>query len=167
MDAQQPSYSATLGDDPLAAASKGDEIQSVSLKMDAPKLESVPLGLPTWEAFDGSVLAVGVLSDHLFNVWGTAVMIGPGLALTATHVLGHHHDQSRGGAVEVVCAGMRMNGTIELWRVRHLGHDEGDLTILSLQLATPLVDGGRLTSLPLTTRTPLRGERLSVIGFRF
>jgi S1-C subfamily serine protease len=113
------------------------------------------------------VLAIGVLHDDRFKVWGTAVMIGPGLALTATHVLSNHHEQIRGGAVGVVCAGMRTNGTVELWRLRHLGHDEGDLTILSLQLATPPVDGGRLTSLPVTTRTPREGERLSVIGFRF
>jgi S1-C subfamily serine protease len=176
MDAKQPRYSATLGDDPLAAASKGDQIQSVCLKMDAPRFESVPLGLPTWDAFDGSLLAVGVLHDDRFKVWGTAVMIGPGLALTATHVLANHHEQIRRGEVGVVCAGMRLNGTLEAWQVRHvghdegdltIGHDEGDLTILSLQLATPLVDGGRFTSLPLSTRTPLRGERLSVVGFRF
>jgi len=167
MDAEQPRYSATLGDDPLAAPSEGDQIQSVCLKMDAPKFDSIPLGLPTWDAFDGSLLAIGVLHDDRFKVWGTAVMIGPGLALTATHVLANHHEQIRGGEVGVVCAGMRMNGTLELWSLRHLGNDEGDLTILSLQLATPLVDGGRFTSLPLSTRTPLRRERLSVVGFRF
>jgi hypothetical protein len=112
------------------------------------------------------LLAIGVLHDDRFKVWGTALMIGPGLALTATHVLANHHEQIRDGEVGVVCAGMRKNGTLELWSLRHLGHDEGDLTILSLQLATPLLDGGRFTSLPLSTRTPVRGERLSVVGFR-
>jgi S1-C subfamily serine protease len=169
MNEDQPRYlaRATLGDDPLAAASKGDHIDSVCLRMTATELKRAPLGLPTWETFDGSLLALGVLHDDRFKVWGTAVMIGPGLALTATHVLADYHEQIGGGAVGVVCAGMRMNGKLELWSLRHLGHDEGDLTILSLRLATPLGESRRLTSLPLSTRTPLQGERLSVVGFRF
>lgn len=56
-----------------------------------------------------------------------------------------------------------------MWQLQHfqLSNDGGDLAILSLGLVSELPEGRQFTSLPLTTRRPLPGEPLTIIGFRF
>jgi hypothetical protein len=62
----------------------------------------------------------------------------------------------------------RQVGHLDLWRVRKVSCTAtDDVTYLSLQLASPWVEGWSFTSLGVTTRCPRQGEKLTIFGFRF
>ncbi|WP_006246428.1 trypsin-like peptidase domain-containing protein [Mycolicibacterium tusciae] len=162
-------YMGVVGNDPLEVAEAGSRISSECLRIPPSPAGTVPSWVTNSDFFDGSLLAVAVKDERTVKVWGTAFMIGPGLAVTAKHVLDDHLEEALRGEKEVYCVGLRPGGRLEVWRLQHYGcsNDDGDLAILSLQLVTNLPDDNRFTCLPLTTRTPYAGEQLTIVGFRF
>lgn len=134
---------------------------------------AAPGRVTNWDYFQGALLGVGVRRGDLFEILGTGVMIAPGLAITATHNLRDDFPALERGDVGALCLGVR-TGVLDLWRIRSISHnDVDDLAYLSLQLASPLTDTWRFTSIPITTRCPRPpseegpGEVLTILGFRF
>ena len=78
-----------VGEEPLELLAPGSGFQSVCLKI--PPVEvagNLPVGVDNWDFFDGSLLAVGLRDgDDVLKIEGTAVMIAPGLAISAKHVV--------------------------------------------------------------------------------
>jgi hypothetical protein len=159
----------TVSDDPLAHLPVGTSISIEPIVVGGSNANTVPDGVVNWDFFQGALLAVGVrLSRSAAAVVnGTAVVIAPGLAITATHVLSEALPHLTSGDAEVICIGVR-SGNLDLWRVRKISYtDRDDVAYLSLQLASPWVEGWFFTSLGVTTRCPQQGERLTIFGFRF
>jgi len=126
----------------------------------------VPEGIVNWEFFDGAILGVfvgvgtGVLKEH-----GSAVMVAPGLAITATHVI-RDILESEAGDTPVACIGVRPQG-LDIWSVSKANITASDdLTFLSLVLQSSLTPDLHFSSLPITTRCPRQGEKLTIVGFR-
>jgi S1-C subfamily serine protease len=121
-----------------------------------------------WTVFDSAILSVLVHDSgggRTRDV-GSAVLISPGLAITATHVIRDHLEDAFAGRAETVCFGALADGTAALWRVIGSTYaDDNDITFLELRLASAPTSGGTIRAFPITTRTPIDGEMLFLIGF--
>ena len=178
-----------VGQDPLASWAPGLPPIAV-LPPTVSSIGRIPEDLNNLGYFQGALLAVVVQHLASLEFVGTAVMIAPGLALTATHILTDALDalyDGRSDDVAVVCAGIR-DGSIDKWRVVSsavdtfgnlpaemrprgvpLGEPAGpDLAFLSLQLLSAAGHDWSFTQFPLTTRASKPGEEdVTIIGLRF
>jgi hypothetical protein len=128
---------------------------------------AMPDRVLNWDYFEGALLAVGFRDATGFSVLGSAVIIAPGLAVSATHVFMDRIDDLAGGECSGLCVGIRTGG-VDLWNIRKISLDPtDDLTFLSLELASPIGDGWAFSRVPVTTRCPRNGEFVTIIGFRF
>jgi hypothetical protein len=129
---------------------------------------AVPEGVMNWDFFQGALLAVVVKrpgSQHDV-IEGTAVIIAPGLALTATHVFDYLASDLAAGQASLICLGPNTD-SLDIWAVRTLSYTtDDDLAYLSLEPLSAIPDGWRISCLPLTTRAPAPGEELTIFGFR-
>ena len=97
---------------------------------------------------------------------GTAVLIAPGLAVTATHVLDRLDDIVAGHAALLMLS--PRHGGLDVWHVRKVNTaTDSDVAYLSVELASPVDAEWRFTTIPVTTRAPEPGETVHVVGFRF
>lgn len=150
--------------DPFAGFQEGDEINFRPLVFGGSGAGAVPEGVVNWTFFEGALMSVCVGTRDVTHVVGTAVMIAPGLAITALHVLSDDALQARNG-VGVGCVGPRTDG-LTAWNSTSVVRVEpGDIALVSLKLASP-VDDQLFRTIPITTRKPRVGEKLFVIGFR-
>jgi hypothetical protein len=122
-----------------------------------------------WAAYDGAIVAVGTSDGASFTVSGSGVMVAPGLVITATHVLRDNVDAIEAKRELPWCLGPRQDGRADLWLVRQMrfGETESDIAFFAVEPYSDLSDGWTLTCLPLTTRYPTEGDKLTVVGFRF
>jgi len=122
----------------------------------------------TWGWFRGTVLAVAFPDRSGPNVYGSAVMVAPGLAIGALHVFEQSVEDVMAELAGAFCFGVR-EGQVDVWRIRHVttgANTASDLAIYSLELASPFPADGRLFMSGTSTRTPAIGERLTIAGFR-
>lgn len=118
-------------------------------------------------AQNGILLALSFRDDEGHHTYGSGVMVGPGLALCAAHVLLEHDFYSklqRDEATLVVQAPLSGGGML-LWTVLRISLVPGsDLAILSMALTSRYpVDRCFMTAW-LTTRMPVLGDVLTVTG---
>jgi hypothetical protein len=117
---------------------------------------------------DGTVLALDWVIGRTHHIWGSAVMVAPGVALTAQHVIDAMRDEGfsgEGGAGYLLALGFHNDGSMTIWNPDSSGAiGDGDLSILTLVRATPCP--ARTVGLAtLVARQPLVGESISLIGF--
>jgi hypothetical protein len=115
---------------------------------------------------DGTVLALDWVVGKTHHIWGSAVMVAPGVALTARHVVDDMREKGFLGAVGgyLLALGFDKDG-MAIWNPTSFGPiGEGDLSILTLVPATPrpATTVGLAT---LVARQPLVGESIGLIGF--
>ena len=116
--------------------------------------------------YDGMLLSVHFSTDKWSTVEGSAVMVGPGIAIAAAHVIEPLIAEIMGSKVRVGCIGLTPSGP-RLWAVRHVTKiHENDLMILCLEYNSPIPDDGRFVQSIITTRLPLLGEPIMISGFR-
>ncbi len=129
-----------------------------------------PQAVSNWEYFRGAILVVCLeRRDGSVEAMGTAVVIAPGLAMTATHVYVDELDDIEAGGTVVFCVGSA-DGAPQYWHVEGGVHAlSGDISYLALRLGAPPVDPQVLTIavFALTTRTPEIGEHVHVVGYRW
>jgi Trypsin-like peptidase domain len=132
------------------------------------RADQVAVGLElvkNWTAFDGCLLTILVKNGDESTALGSAVVVAPGVAISAGHVVDHDWHGLGTGERGILCVGPSSNG-LDIWRVRHITRlSQADLAILSLVRASPLPNG-RLRLAAVTTRVPKEGSRLLVTGFR-
>lgn len=149
----------------------GTHIESIYLAVPPPEgTGAVPAAVSNWNFFEGSLLAVGFkLEGDVLEIEGTAVMIAPGLAISAKHVLDDHFEALREGGEFLYAVGVHADGRTDLWQLQDFRSTggSGDLAILSLGLVSDLPTGGRFTCVPMTARKPQSSEQLTIVGFRF
>ncbi len=121
-----------------------------------------------WGIFAGAVLAVAFPAPDRANMYGSAVLVAPGIAIGAMHVFDEARQRVMAAEVGAMCFGV-CEDRIIIWRITqvtsHAG-DRSDLAIFSLELASELPPDQTFTVAILSTRTPAIGERLTIVGFR-
>jgi hypothetical protein len=119
-----------------------------------------------WTFFDGALAAIVMRDAAGTTAMRTAVMIAPGLAVTAAHVLGPLEDIIAGN-VALLMVSPRQGG-LDLWRVHKLSAaPDSDVAYVSVSLASPIDAEWQLTTIPVTTRMPELGESVHLVGLRF
>lgn len=164
-----------------------DASHSIRISEDNPKLGDLRLSWRTsvfsdddgiapmgslHEAGD-ALAAVAYFSSNGLTVMGSAVMVGPGLLLTATHVL---EEIASEGASPVFLTFLK--GGARAWLPRDVSalskpsqfHDRddvvSDLALVSCTLNSDAAETYPLTIAPMQIALPLVGERLWAMGFR-
>jgi len=162
-------YQTVTVPDPLANPPDGTLIGIRSVDVEPLQAEASPVVVTNADYFDGAILAIGMQYGDQFQVEGTAIMIGLGLAITAKHVIDDHHARWQAGEGVLRCAGLRPNGVLEAWYCYSITMNSGpgDLALLSLRVASPVPADGYFRTLSLSTRVPAPGEHLNVVGVRF
>lgn len=114
----------------------------------------------------GILLALSMRDDHGHHTTGSAVMVGPGIAVCAAHVLedqGYFQKATRGQATIVAQAPLP-SGML-LWTVlRTAIARDCDLAVLSMTLSSAYPADRRFVTAHLTTRMPAIGDELTLTG---
>jgi hypothetical protein len=116
--------------------------------------------------YHGTVLSVHYCTDEWNSVEGSAVMVAPGIAFTAAHVISPNKPHIVGRKVRVFCTGYTPSGP-RYWQIEEvtpLGYL--DVVILTLKFATEYPSNGCFAQTRVTTRLPGIGEQVMIVGFR-
>lgn len=156
------SVSGTITADPLQQLPLGVELHfSVErFAFDAPGgLNSIN----NWDFFKGAVIALHFGNASNQRIMGSGVMVAPGIAVTARHVVEPEMSLVMAGG-GFICTGIAPSGLM-IWRTRHVTTiPQTDLAILTLEYASALPDVFRHAS--ITTRLPKIGEQVFLVGQR-
>jgi S1-C subfamily serine protease len=119
-----------------------------------------------WSHFQGVLLSLDFMSGFQHTLEGSAVLIAPGLALAATHVIEPWEARLVAGEAEVRALGIA-NDQIVIWLVREVTMiGNTDITLLAVSLASDAPGGTRFSLATISTRLPNLGEKIMVVGFR-
>jgi hypothetical protein len=129
-------------------------------------LTSNVVRLEDWGAFEGILLALAFVHDGSYQVLGSGVLVAPGIALAATHVVDQQLDRIFKLNMHVMCFAATKTG-LQIWTVKKVAPIPGmDITVLALECASALPRDRVFRQASLTTRLPSLGEGLLVCGFR-
>ena len=119
---------------------------------------------------DGTVLALDWVVGKTHHIWGSAVMVAPGVALTARHVVDHMRNEGFLGEEVggyLLAIGFHNDGTA-IWNPNNYYFGDGDLAILTLVRIPQNASRDLAPTVNVATlvaRQPLMGETISLIGF--
>ena len=155
----------TIGEDPAKILDIGGSINFVAPPMHLnPPQKAVKID--NWEIFKGALLSVNFIDADEHRVCGSAVMVAPGIALSATHVIEPWLSDIMAGRLSPTCFGVAPHG-LEIWRVKKVMMVPGtDITILCLEYASEFPPENLFHLTKITTRLPKVGEKLTICGFR-
>ena len=127
------------------------------------------IGIQNWDFFDGAIVGVAIADPNRLTIYGSGVMVAPGVVLTASHSVNEYYDAVRARERQLHCIAIRQDGRAELWTLRRWIWPEtkSDISFLNVELCTAAPEGWSCACLPISTRAPAVGETVSVIGFRF
>jgi V8-like Glu-specific endopeptidase len=123
----------------------------------------------------GAILAVAYVKDGLMSIEGTATMIAPGLAVTASHVLDPEfygkrpHQQE----TEMRCLGLvegPHGASFQEWNVDHTSRtleERGEIGYISLSPSASVLQPTEVRTMPLSLDLPDEDEELTMVGYRF
>jgi hypothetical protein len=154
-----------MGEDPARDAEAGDKLRFEYVK---PHFEVLPrfADIVNWQMFQGILLAVVSSDESDHSILGSAIMVAPGIALSATHNLEERLPELRRGGLSMMCVGLASTGA-QAWNVERVTFVETtDMCILSLIYATDIPSTRTFYQASLTTRVPAIGEKLIMAGFR-
>jgi hypothetical protein len=117
-----------------------------------------------WDFFDGAVIGLHFGDPLNQLVLGSGVMVAPGVALAAKHVVESEIEAIIQGGTGFICTAIASSGLM-VWRPRHVTLVENtDLALLTLECASPLPEV--LRNATISTRLPKLGERIFIAGVR-
>lgn len=117
---------------------------------------------------NGCLLALSFRDDDGHHTYGSGVMVGPGLALCAAHVLheNDYHGKLIQGKATLIAQAPLANGSMFLWTAHKVAIvPNSDLAVLSMALSSPYPASRHFVSSWPTTRMPSVGEELTLTGF--
>jgi hypothetical protein len=134
--------------------------------------EVFPVGSPTgehtianWDYFGSALLQLHVRDGDALFVHGSAVLVAPGVAIAAKHVVEEFLPQLSEGNAFLTCTSI-IPSQLMVWNLRKITFPpETDLAILILSYATRLPPHNTFTIAAITTRLPKVGEQVSMVGF--
>lgn len=162
MDAEHSFLGLTV-DDPLAGLSAGFELRFKAFHADVSE-QALLAAHKDWALLNGTMLSVGFGNFEHTKVLGSAVMVAPGIALCAWHVL-EEGLPAQGEATDwLMC--MAVAGTsLRIWGVQtYTRVGTTDLVILDLRLKTAIQEDDSFHQAVVTARIPAVGELVTVIG---
>src|SRR5690348_8550645 len=135
--------------------------------------EPVPVGNPSF--LRGAILAVAYFKDGVMSIEGTATMIAPGLAVTASHVLDpeFYGERPHQDETQMRCLGLvdgPLGVSFEEWNVdltRRTLEERGEIGYLSLSPSASVHRPTEIRTMPLTLDLPDVDEELTMVGYRF
>lgn len=125
-------------------------------------------GVEKLSAFHGAVLVLVGFAGGASYTYGSAVLVAPGIAVAAGHVIQEHQsdgffddEESAMYAFGVTDQGMTA------WLVTTLSYsDVGDIAVLALAYACELGPKLHIAHYAVSARLPKIGERVTAVGFR-
>ena len=152
-------------DDPTRALAAGQRmritVDGMLLRLDQGRPEGQ---FPMKHLFHGALLAMTFRDKNGDHTAGSAVLIAPGIALCASHVLADFEKAFPTGECRLMCGGPADHG-VNLWLVQGgLQIPESDLSVLWMTLASAMPPENRFIVPHLTTRTPAVGECVAMYG---
>ena len=165
----QKQFKCTISQDPLSQSEVGASVsfELVKFGVDNSYIKNIPQTIDNWECFNASILAFALVSNHSVEIVGTAVIVAPGLAITATHNFIGEDKYIQSGEVVPYCFGIG-SSNCHMWRVSSISAiEEDDMALLALVANSDLPDDNRYYQFGITTRMPTKNENLHILGFRF
>jgi hypothetical protein len=151
--------------DPAIEVANGTELRFAPAAFVLPFNEGFGAIRPEWAFFEGVVLTLTVRMDGLLTCHGTAVMVAPGVALCARHVVQPLLDAALAGTAALLCAGIRSDG-LQLWVVKHITMvDENDVVILGLVGASKIPENQTYFHAVIDAQLPKPGDNVRMFGF--
>lgn len=153
--------------DPLSILSIGSEIHFRNLDFAGSDGNSLPQTIKNTEIFDGSILALGIKSENRSQIIGSAVIIGPGLAVSATHTIQDALDGLSNGSEALFMIGAR-GSVLDIWTASSISFaPDNDVTLISLKRESAMPEGNIFTKHRIRAKPPSIGEMLNIVGYRF
>lgn len=125
-----------------------------------------PQSVTNWDFFQGALMGLVIKAENEVHIFGTAFMVAPGIALTATHIVSSFIDENKHGKIAIYCVGIRSE-CIELWKVLSITYNPNDdISVISICAASELPPDKTYYRFGITTRAPKSGEVVQIYGFR-
>lgn len=119
-----------------------------------------------WEFFKGILLQIHFSTDETHSVEGSGVIVAPGIALCAKHVIEPHLNGIQKKSDATICTAITSDG-LAIWRIVKITLvPKSDLVILGLVSASELPPSNTFYRAAISTRLPKIGEILTIVGFR-
>lgn len=150
--------------DPAQSAAVGEAMRFQATQF-RPVADAGAGDLAEWDHFGSALLMVGFKDGDDLLIEGSAVMIGPGLALAARHVLDPHMERIMNSEIAPFIAAIT-GDRLQIWRLDQIVQSDNDVVILRIDLASDLPKDNLFHTAALTTRTPNVGEKVQIAGFR-
>jgi hypothetical protein len=124
--------------------------------------------IDNWEHFGGVLLSMLITDGRTAHVHGSAVMVAPGVAIAARHVIEEFLPNLTlaTGGPSLSCVSINADQTV-IWtcNTMTLVANDSDLIILMLAHASAMPKDNLFRLAMLTTRLPTVGERVLMVGF--
>lgn len=122
-------------------------------------------GVTLMASFKGTLLSVSFRNDRDHHTLGSAVLVHPGIAITAKHVVSDWLSDIAAGHAGAVCQAPTEKQLL-LWDVVSIySLDSGDIALLMLRYRADLPTENNFYVNRLTTRMPAVGDRVFLAGF--
>ena len=118
-----------------------------------------------WDHYGGLLYALGFGDREKFEIKGSAILVAPGIALSARHVIEPHIEKIAAGAIGTLLMSVSPHG-LDFHRIEQVVWGEPDVCILRTAMASSMPPSGDLICATMTTRMPNVGERLFIAGYR-
>jgi len=166
LDPTSPVSSGIVSADPLSILSVGSEIHFRNLDFAGSDGNSLPQAIKNPEVFDGSILALGIRNENRSQIIGSAVIIGPGLAVSATHNIQDALERLSSGLDALFMIGTR-GSVLDIWTASSISYaPENDVTLISLKRESAMPEGNLFTKHRIRAEPPSVGEMLNIVGYR-
>lgn len=160
-------HTAKIANDPLKGLPIGTSISIDLIDFSWTGGKSIPESVANWGYFEGALIGIGVTDGKVSRILGNATCIAPGLAVTATHVVGSSLEEITNGSLGIFCIGIR-NEYADHWVVSNITYSPlGDIAYLSIELRSEIKPGWAFKRVGLRIKPPEIGEELTILGFRF
>jgi len=153
---------------PALSRARDDKLRFVQLKPSFPENQPRTINIANWDVFRGLLLAVVYSDNEKSTIHGSAIIVAPGIALCAKHVLTAIMEDSQRSYVRSrpMAIGITSQGA-QGWVITNLfGAKEHDVCILGLEAASAIPPDRTYYQISITTRLPAIGEILTIAGFR-
>ena len=152
--------------EPDEAVKIGDSISFTSIGFNFADQEESLSWIRNWECFEGTLLAVSFSEVGKYKIEGSAVLIGPGIAISAKHLF----QDKLNSLLEVKKSALffAINAyKLEIWTLKQINLvANSDLFILGLVPKFKSSPNQNLKHLAVSTRLPKLNENMTVCGFR-
>jgi hypothetical protein len=102
--------------DPLIGAPIGTIVRFAAIHLGTATSSRIPLGVSDWLVCDGALLAIFLQGSVDAKHVGSAVMIAPGLAVTALHLFDDELPHIVGGKMKLHCSSLSTDRIV--WHAR-------------------------------------------------